>query len=115
MLLITRKFGFGAPSLHTATRNLAGNPLTLPPRWFESQGELPADKPIRSATTAELSMTAVIARCRPNFNASSLPTILAGIARREKTTLTTIGVKIDASPCRNTTNVQNATSQVLIP
>ncbi len=37
-------------------------------------------------------MTALIARCRPNFSANSLPNMLAGMARREKTTLTTMGV-----------------------
>jgi hypothetical protein len=58
-------------------------------------------------------MTAVIAWCRPNFNANSLPNIIAGMARREKTILTTMGVNTYRRPFFMTTKVQNATSQVL--
>jgi hypothetical protein len=41
--------------------------------------------------------------------------MLAGIASRENSTLTTVGVNIEESEVRIATNVQNATSQVLIP
>ena len=74
-----------------------------------------ANAPIRSATRAELNITAVMARWRPNFSASSLPKMLAGIASRENTTLTTMGVKIDTLPFLTTIKVQNATSQVRMP
>ena len=60
-------------------------------------------------------MTAVIARCRPNLSASSLPRMLAGIASRENSTLTTTGVKMEEAEFFIATKVQNATSQVLIP
>jgi hypothetical protein len=41
--------------------------------------------------------------------------MLAGIASRENTTLTTMGVKTEDCPFFTVTKVQNATSQVLIP
>jgi hypothetical protein len=41
--------------------------------------------------------------------------MLAGMASRENTTLTTTGVKIEASELLSDTKVQNATIQVLMP
>src|SRR5437588_10741737 len=80
-----------------------------------SHGDLSANAPIRSATKAELNITAVMARWRPNRNAHSLPRMLAGIASTENSTLTTTGVRSEASDFFMATNVQNATSQVLMP
>ena len=60
-------------------------------------------------------MTAVMARCRPNRSANSLPRMLAGIASTENTTLTTTGVRIEPCEFFIATKVQNATSQVLMP
>ena len=80
-----------------------------------SQGDRSANRPINSATAADVNITVEIARWRPNRSASSLPRMLAGIASMENTTLTTIGVRIDVLEFRATTNVQNATIQVLMP
>ena len=60
-------------------------------------------------------MTAVMARWRPNRSANSLPRMLAGIASTENSTLTTIGVRSEASEFLTATKVQNATSQVRMP
>ena len=84
-------------------------------RGRRNQGDLSANIPISSATMAELSITAVIARWRPIRSANSLPIMLAGMASIENSTLTTMGVKIEDPEFFIATNVQNATSQVLIP
>src|ERR1700704_989755 len=43
-----------------------------------NNGDLSANIPISSASTAEENMTTLIARCRPILSASSLPRMLAG-------------------------------------
>ena len=80
-----------------------------------NQGDRSAKIPIRSATMAEQSITAVMARCRPIRSANSLPRMLAGIASTENSTLTTMGVRIRVSEFLIVTKVQNATIHVLMP
>ena len=80
-----------------------------------NQGDLSANNPIRRATAAEANITADMARWRPNRSANSLPRMLAGMASKVNTTLTTIGVRSEAPELFAATNVQNATIQALMP
>ena len=95
-IVVPRSLGLPPSSCPRSVRRIGRNRDGVDQNQRQQQpGRLVCEHSDQNRHRAELNMIGGIARWRPIFSATSLPSMLAGMARTENTTLITIGVGID--------------------